>query len=107
MGNFYLAMCVIGTVLPWTFFGAFFISHGFDIPLFVRSLFANGPAAGFSTDVVLSIVVFWVWSFLDARETGTRSWWIMLPAGCLVGLSLALPLYPYLRSNVHRVTQLG
>ena len=102
MRTFYLVMGVIGTVVPWAFFGTFFAGHGIDIPLFARSLFANGPAAGFSADVMLSIGVFWVWSFLDARETGTRPWWVVLPAGCFVGLSLALPLYLYLRAGARR-----
>lgn len=99
MRLFYLAMCVIGTVVPWAFFGGFFAAHGLDLPLFLRSVFANGPAAGFSADVMLSIGVFWVWSFIDARETGTQPWWVVLPAGCFVGLSLALPLYLYLRTK--------
>ena len=47
----------------------------------------------------LSIGVFGVWSFLDARETGTRPAWVVLPAGCLPGLSLTLPLNPYLRAG--------
>ena len=99
MRAFYLIMCVIGTVFPWIFFAGFFTEHGFDIPFFVRSLFATGPAAGFSVDVMLSIGIFWLWSFLDARESSIRFWWLVLPAGCFVGLSLALPLYFYLRTG--------
>lgn len=100
--TFYLVMCVIGTVLPWYFFGSFFAVNGADVWAFVRGLFANGAAAGFSTDVLVSLVVFWVWSFSDAREKRIGLWWLTLPAGCLVGLSLALPLYLYLRSGVER-----
>lgn len=96
---FYLIMCVIGTVIPWAFFGSFFAANGFDVPLFVRGLFANGAAGGFSADVMISIAVFWVWSFHDSRQKGLRQWWLVLPAGSLVGLSLALPLYLYLRAG--------
>ncbi|MBN9480708.1 MAG: DUF2834 domain-containing protein [Bordetella sp.] len=97
--NFYLAMAVAGTVIPWLFFGAFFGAHGPDIPLFLQSLFANGAAGGFSADVLISIVIFWVWSWRDARERKVARWWLVLPASFFVGLSLSLPLYLYLRER--------
>jgi hypothetical protein len=96
---FYLFICVIGTVIPWAFFGSFFATNGLDVPMFVRGLFANGAAGGFSADVLISIAVFWVWSFHDSRQIGLRQWWLVLPAGSLVGMSLALPLYLYLRTR--------
>ncbi len=97
--TFYLAMAVIGTVVPWLFFGSFFAQHGFALPLFLQSLFANGPAGGFSADVLISILVFWVWSWRDARSHQVQRWWLVLPASFFVGLSLSLPLYLYLRAR--------
>jgi len=96
---FYLVMMVIGTVVPWVFFGGFFAAEGPDLPLFLASLFPNGAASGFTVDVLLSIVVFLVWSATDAQRTGVRRWWLVIPATCLVGLSLSLPLYLYLRET--------
>jgi hypothetical protein len=98
--NFYIVMMVLGTVLPWLFFAPYFAQTGFDIGQFVQSLFmANGLAAGFSTDILLCIGLFWLWSFWDAREQGIRHWWLLLPACSFVGLSLGLPLYLYLRET--------
>lgn len=97
--TFYLAMAVFGTVVPWLFFGSFFDLHGPDIPLFLQSLFANGAAGGFSADVLITIVVFWVWSWRDAARHQVARWWLVLPASFCVGLSLALPLYLYLRER--------
>lgn len=97
--HFYLAMAVIGTLLPWFFFGSFFALNGLDILLFLQSLFANGAAAGFSVDVLLSILVFLVWSWQDAARNKIRHWWLVLPASCTVGLSLSLPLYLWLREG--------
>lgn len=91
--NFYLAMALLGTVIPWFFFGSFFAGAGFDVPLFVQSVIGNKPAAGFTA------VVLWVWSYTDARQKGVRYWWVVLPATCLVGVSLSLPLYLYLRAD--------
>lgn len=99
MKAFYLVMMVVGTVVPWLFFGSFFAANGFDLVAFVSGLFANGAAGGFSTDILISFFVFWVWSFFDARKNDIPNWWLVLPAGCFVGLSLALPLYLYLRED--------
>lgn len=90
---------IVGTVVPWLLFAGFFTANGPDIPLFLRSLFANGAAGGFSADVMISIFVFWVWSWRDAQKRQTKSWWTILPASFFVGLSLALPLYFYLRER--------
>jgi len=97
--NFSLAMAVIGTVVPWLFFGSFFALNGLDIPLFLKSLFVNGAAGGFSADVLITIVIFWVWSWRDATRHRIARWWLVLPASFCVGLSLALPLYLYLRER--------
>lgn len=96
-GRFYLLMCVVGAIAPWAFFGPYFAANEFNVIVFAKDLFANGAAAGFSIDVVISIAVFWVWSFIDARNYGVKHWWCVLVAGCCVGLSLALPLYLYMR----------
>lgn len=97
--HFYLAMAVIGTVVPWLFFASFFAQHGLDIPLFLQSLFVNGAAGGFSADVLISIFVFWVWSWRDAARHNIAHWWLVLPSSVCVGLSLAMPLYLYLRER--------
>ena len=99
MRQFYLLACCVGTALPWLSFAQFFAQAGIDIAGFARGLYANGAAGGFATDVMLSILVFWVWSYCDARRSGVSGWWWVLPAGCFVGLSLALPLYLYKREG--------
>ncbi len=97
--HLYLILAVVGTVVPWWLFASFFVSNGPDIPFFVQSLFANGAAGGFSADVMISIFVFWVWSWRDAQKSQIKTWWIILPASFFVGLSLAFPLYLYLREK--------
>lgn len=99
MKRFYLVCAIIGTIVPWFFFARFFAAQGFNIPLFVQSLFANGASGGFVADVLISFVVFLVWSFYDAQKLDVNRWWLVLPASFLVGLSLALPLYLYMRAD--------
>lgn len=97
--NIYLLAAVLGTVIPWAFFADFIITEGFDIPLFISSLFVNGAAGGFSADVLISLFVFWIWSYGDAQKHNINRWWLVIPSGFSVGLSLALPLYLYLREG--------
>ena len=97
--TFYIVAAVLGTVIPWIFFAQFFSQNGFHLPLIVQSLFVNGASGGFSADVLISIVVFLVWSFFDSKKHNIRNWWLILPASFTVGLSLALPLYLILRSG--------
>ena len=92
-------MAVIGTVVPWLFFGSFIETNGVDVGRFIGSLFVNGAAGGFSADVLISLFVFWLWSYADSRKHGVTKWWLVLPAGFGVGLSLALPLYLYFRED--------
>ncbi len=96
--HFYLVAAIIGTLVPWWFFGSFFATEGLSVDGFGAALFTNGAAGGFTADVLISLVVFWVWSWHDARQRGVGRWWLVLPASACVGLSLAMPLYFYMRA---------
>lgn len=91
--NVYLALAVLGTVVPYVFFMQFFAAHGIDLPAFVAALVANPAASGFTADIVISSAVFWVWMF--SHRDGPNPW-PFIAANLLVGLSLALPLYLWL-----------
>ncbi len=97
MKTFYILAAILGTIIPWIFFAQFFAQNGLNLPLIVQSLFINGAAGGFSADVLISIVVFLVWSFVDSKKYQIQNWWLVLPASFMVGLSLALPLYLLLK----------
>ena len=97
--QFYLLMALIGTVIPWAFFAQFIRIEGMNIPLFIENLFVNGAAGGFSADVLISALVFWVFAHADSQRHNVKHWWLMIPATLTVGLSLALPLYFYLRED--------
>lgn len=94
---FYLAAAVVGTVVPWVFFASYFAVSGIEASRIIQSLFANGAASGFVSDVLISIIVFWIWSWDDAKRRRVKYWWLVIPAGFFVGLSLAMPLYFFFR----------
>lgn len=97
MKYFYFFMAVAGGVVPWVFFGSWFYQNGFSPAAFLFAVFQNEAAGAFALDVVISSVVFLVWSFLDAKQDGVKGWFWVLPANFLVGLSLALPVYLFIK----------
>ena len=93
----YLALCVPGTVLPVSQLIPFLRDHGVDLQLMVAQLFANPISSFFGLDVIVTSVVLWVLVALEGRRAGVRHRWAPIAASLLVGVSLALPLFLYLR----------
>src|SRR4030095_9507495 len=50
----YLALCVVGVLLPYWQFVPWFLQHGFDLPLFLHQLFANRIGGFFGLDVIVA-----------------------------------------------------
>jgi hypothetical protein len=95
--NLYLALCVIGTVLPYSQFLPFVREHGMDARAFIEQLFATHIGAFFGWDVIVSSVVLWVMVGVEGRRAGLSHRWVPLAANLLVGVSLGLPLFLYMR----------
>lgn len=93
----YLVMCVVGSVLPLSQLLPFLRDHGLDLPLMVTQLFANPISSFFGLDVIVTSVVLWVFVAVEGRREGIRHLWAPIAASLLVGVSLALPLFLYLR----------
>ncbi len=102
--HWYIALCVLGIVLPYSQFIPFLQQHGLDLRLFFRLLFANRIAAFFGLDVIVSSIVLWVVVLVDNRRSQMPHAWAPLLGNLLVGVSLGLPLWLYLREV--RLTQL-
>jgi hypothetical protein len=98
MKTAYLILAVVGAIVPYIFFVQFMAS-GAPPDAFVRQLFATAPAGGFTADLVITSIVFWIWSFGEARRLSMRGWWIYPVVNLAVGLSCAFPLFLYLREK--------
>jgi hypothetical protein len=93
----YIALCVLGVVLPYSQFIPFLQQHGLDLRLLIQLLFANRIAAFFGLDVIVSSIVLWVMVLVDSRRNQVPHVWAPLLGNLLVGVSLGLPLWLYLR----------
>ncbi len=97
MRRLYLALCIPGALLPLTSFIPWFVDHGLDVGLFVSELFSTRIGGFFGWDVIVSAVTLFVFIGVESRRLGIRAWWAPVAATLLVGVSLGLPLFLFLR----------
>ena len=93
----YLALCLAGVLLPYWQFLPWVLQHGLNLPLFARELFANRIGGFFGMDVIVSAVVLLAFTRIESARLGIRRRWLVVVAVLTVGVSLALPLFLYLR----------
>ncbi|HEV3418709.1 MAG TPA: DUF2834 domain-containing protein [Candidatus Acidoferrum sp.] len=95
----YLLLCIVGFAAPYAAFLPWLAEHGPDGRLFLQHLFANRISAFFALDVFVSAVVLLRFSALESDRLRLPGRWIVLAATLLVGVSLGLPLFLYLRER--------
>ncbi len=100
----YLGLCVVGTLLPVAAFLPFLHTHGLDFGEFVGQLFGTPVSRFFGWDVIVSSLVLWVFVVLEGRRLGIGRLWAPIAANLLVGVSLGLPLFLYMRELRHEAT---
>ena len=96
--NVYLLLCFLGIALPYAEFVPWVLHNDLNMPLFWNQLIANRIGAFFGADVLVSAIVLLVFVSLERSLSGFRLW---LPpiAVLIVGVSLGLPLFLYLRES--------
>jgi hypothetical protein len=97
--NVYLGLCVLGVVLPYWQFLPWAAQNGLNLSLFVQQLFANRIGAFFGMDVLVSAVALLVFVRFENSRIRIPGRWLPLIAVLTVGVSLALPLFLYLRER--------
>ena len=95
----YLGLCVLGTVLPLTQFVPFVAEHGFNLSLMIRELFSNRISSFFGLDVVVSSLVFWALVIVEGQRQRMRQLWVYILCNLLVGVSMGLPLFLFMRER--------
>lgn len=85
-----LWLAILGAVVPWIFFGRFIVVEG--AAGFIPALFVNGAAGGFTTDLLIPSLVFWIFAFTETKRGALRRPWIYVVINLAIGLSCALPL---------------
>lgn len=99
MKRLYLVLAVLGAIAPYFFFFQFFSSEGINLTGFVSALFDNGAAAGFSADLLITSLVFWIAMYQQRGKGRGPNPIPFVALNLLVGLSCALPAYLYAREG--------
>jgi hypothetical protein len=99
MRIFYLITAILGLLLPYAFFVPFLAENGLNVPLIFQEMFANRIAGFFSTDVIVSSIVFWGFLLSEGRRFAMKNLWVYISLNLLVGVSLALPVFLYVREG--------
>lgn len=95
----YLVMAVLGAAVPMSFFVAFGAENGISLTSFIAALFANSAAGGFTADLLITSLVFWIYLW-SQRGKGPKAWpFIVINLG--IGLSCAFPAYLWAAMNNH------
>ena len=95
--HIYVILCIAGAVLPYWEFVPWVAENGLNMHLFLQQLFANRIGAFFGMDVFVSAAVLLVFMRSESARLGVRNRWLPVLALISVGVSLALPLFLYLR----------
>jgi hypothetical protein len=95
----YLALCVIGAILPYWQFVPWIAMHGLDFPLFFQELFSTRISGFFAMDVIVSAVVLVMFILSEGRRLDLSLLWLPILATLFVGVSLGFPLFLYMRQR--------
>jgi hypothetical protein len=95
MKHLYLALAILGAIIPYVFFFRHFQSSGLALGTFVEALFVNGAAAGFTADLLITSAAFWIW----LAATRAKRPWVYVALNLAIGLSCALPAYLYVQER--------
>jgi polyferredoxin len=93
MKRVYLFFAIVGAVVPYLYFIDFFSQEGINLPNFVSALFVNGAAAGFTTDLLITSMVFWIYMFVQRNQGRGPSPIPFILINLAIGLSCAVPAY--------------
>jgi len=97
--NIYLLLCVLGVALPYCLFLPWVATNGLNLSLFLQQLFTNRIGAFFGMDVLVSAVALLFFVRFEDSRLRIPARWLPFIAVLAVGVSLAFPLFLYLRER--------
>lgn len=104
MRKIYFILIAIGFILPTIFVIQESIETG-NILLYtnpmatLEGMFSNRISTIFSIDLLLAVIVFFIWSHSEAKKHKVKSLYMVWLLTLLFGLAGGLPLFLYLREK--------
>ena len=95
--HLYLAIAIVGTIVPYYFFIGFLMEHGLNLNLMLDQMFVNGISSFFSWDVIISTFAVVTLVISEGKKLEMKHRWLYIIFNLSVGVSLALPAFLYAR----------
>jgi hypothetical protein len=95
----WLILAIAGAIVPWLYFGPWLWENSFDLSAMIDLWTANDAVTGVTYDVSWAYLVLVIWVLVESLPRKDRKSLLAIPAGVMVGVSFALPLYLFLRSR--------
>ena len=88
----YLALLIVGTFLPWSYFYAWFAENGWSLGAMIDAWYVNDATSGLVYDLTIAAVALTVWALWEV--IARRDWWYLavIPVTYGIGVSAGLPL---------------
>lgn len=99
MKTLYLALAILGGVVPYVFLFQFLAAEGFSVSKLLSASFANGAAGAFTADLLLASLIFWIHMFRERRRNQGPRPYFFIALNLVIGLACALPAYLYARER--------
>ena len=97
---FYGLMALVGVCVTWYFnLRAMEMDPNFSLGSFIRDNYVNPSSASIMNDISVVLVVFFFWSFFEARKLGMKHWWVYVPLSLLIAIAFAYPLFLLMRER--------
>lgn len=97
--HLYLVIAIAGFTVPILPFINFLIKNGPDTRLFIEMMFENEISTFFSLDVIVSTFAVIILVYSEGKRKHMKHLWVYVLMNLLVGISLALPAFLYMREK--------
>ncbi len=111
MKRIYLLLAIIGFITPnilviaETFESGNILLYGNPVAT-IDGMFANRISTIFMIDLLLAVLVFFIWSYSEAKRKGVKNIGLVWILTMLLGLAGGFPLFLYLREKTFQQDQL-
>ena len=94
----YLALVIIGAILPWTYFYAWFSENGWALGPMIDAWWVNDATSALVYDLTIAAIALTIWALVEVAR-GDRWFLLVIPATFGIGVSCGLPLALFLKSR--------
>ena len=94
----YLILVIVGAILPWTYFYAWFSEHGWALGPMIDAWWVNDATSALVYDLTIAAVALTLWALVEVVR-GDRWFLLVIPATFGIGVSCGLPFALFLKAR--------